>query len=75
MSFHRQVTKREHESSLMQLKEDVRTYESLRCKHDVQLVQIAMEAGLLISAYQWSSMLYGNSRKKLHMQSLLDKVG
>ena len=36
-----QVTKREGDSSLMQLKEEFRTYETLRREHDAQIVQIA----------------------------------
>lgn len=43
------VTKREEDSSLMQLKEDLRNYESLRREHDAQVVTIAIEAGKLYS--------------------------
>lgn len=68
------VTKREEESSLMQLKEEYRTYETLRREHDSQIVQIAMEAGLRIAPDQWSSLLYGDSTHKSHMQSIIDKV-
>ncbi|XP_048587174.1 roquin-1 isoform X2 [Nematostella vectensis] len=68
------VTKRDDESSLMQLKEQFRTYESLRKEHDAQIVQIAMEAGLRISPDQWSSLLYGDLEKKSHMQSIIDKL-
>ena len=46
------VTKREGDSSLMQLKEEFRTYESLRREHDSQIVQIATEAGLRIAPDQ-----------------------
>ncbi|KAK7488109.1 hypothetical protein BaRGS_00020700 [Batillaria attramentaria] len=67
------VTKREEESSLMQLKEEFRTYEALRLEHDAQIVQIAMEAGLRISPEQWSSLLYGDTTHKSHMQSIIDK--
>ena len=70
-----QVTKRDQESSLMQLKEDFRSYETLRREHDTQIVQIAMEAGLRIAPDQWSSLLYGDSTHKSHMQSIIDKVG
>ena len=69
-----QVTKREEESSLMQLKEEFRTYEALRREHDSQIVQIATEAGLRISPEQWSSLLYGDTAHKSHMQSIIDKV-
>ena len=48
------VTKREGDSSLMQLKEEFRTYESLRREHDSQIVQIATEAGLRIAPDQVS---------------------
>lgn len=68
------VTKREEESSLMQLKEEFRLYEALRREHDAQIVQIAMEAGLRISPEQWSSLLYGDNTHKSHMQSIIDKV-
>ncbi|XP_046365919.2 roquin-1-like isoform X1 [Haliotis rufescens] len=68
------VTKREEESSLMQLKEEFRTYEALRREHDSQIVQIAMEAGLRISPEQWSSLLYGDTGHKSHMQSIIDKL-
>uniref|UniRef100_A0A1A8EEA3 RING-type E3 ubiquitin transferase n=1 Tax=Nothobranchius kadleci TaxID=1051664 RepID=A0A1A8EEA3_NOTKA len=47
------VTKRDEDSSLMQLKEEFRTYEALRREHDAQTVHIAMEAGLRISPEQW----------------------
>ena len=69
-----QVTKRDEESSLMQLKEEFRTYEALRREHDAQIVQIATEAGLRISPEQWSSLLYGDTAHKSHMQSIIDKV-
>ncbi|CAG5119638.1 unnamed protein product [Candidula unifasciata] len=67
------VLKREEESSLMQLKEEFRQYESLRREHDSQIVQIALEAGLRISPEQWSSLLYGDPAHKSHMQSIIDK--
>lgn len=69
-----QVTKRDEDSSLMQLKEEFRTYEALRREHDAQIVHIAMEAGLRISPEQWSSLLYGDLVHKSHMQSIIDKV-
>nr|XP_054769742.1 roquin-2-like isoform X1 [Lytechinus pictus] len=68
------VTKREEESSLMQLKEEFRNYDSLRREHDTQIVQIAIEAGLRISPEQWSSLLYGDLNHKSHMQSIIDKL-
>ena len=68
------MTKRDQESSLMQLKEEYRSYETLRREHDTQIVQIAMEAGLRIAPDQWSSLLYGDSTHKSHMQSIIDKV-
>lgn len=68
------VTKRDEDSSLMQLKEEFRTYEALRREHDAQIVHIAMEAGLRISPEQWSSLLYGDLVHKSHMQSIIDKV-
>ncbi len=37
------MTKRDGDSSLMQLKEEFRTYENLRREHDTQIVQIATE--------------------------------
>jgi len=68
------VTKRDEESSLMQLKEEFRSYEALRREHDSQIVQIATEAGLRISPEQWSSLLYGDTGHKSHMQSIIDKL-
>lgn len=68
------VTKRDEDSSLMQLKEEFRTYEALRREHDSQIVQIAMEGGLRIAPDQWSSLLYGDQSHKSHMQSIIDKV-
>ncbi|XP_011865091.1 PREDICTED: uncharacterized protein LOC105560525 [Vollenhovia emeryi] len=68
------VSKREGDSSLMQLKEEFRTYEALRREHDAQIVQIATEAGLRIAPDQWSSLLYGDSTRKSHMQSIIDKL-
>ena len=58
----------------MQLKDEFRTYEALRREHDSQIVQIATEAGLRISPEQWSSLLYGDTAHKSHMQSIIDKV-
>lgn len=58
----------------MQLKDEFRTYEMLRREHDAQIVQIATEAGLRISPEQWSSLLYGDTSRKSHMQSIIDKV-
>uniref|UniRef100_A0A914NTT8 RING-type E3 ubiquitin transferase n=1 Tax=Meloidogyne incognita TaxID=6306 RepID=A0A914NTT8_MELIC len=46
----------------------------LRAEHDAQIVQIAMEAGLRISPDQWSSLLYGDSRHRAHMQSICDRL-
>ncbi|XP_061788108.1 roquin-2 isoform X2 [Nerophis lumbriciformis] len=68
------VTKRDEDSSLMQLKEEFRAYEALRREHDAQIVHIAMEAGLRISPEQWSSLLYGDLVHKSHMQSIIDKL-
>ncbi|XP_037933035.1 GATA zinc finger domain-containing protein 14 [Teleopsis dalmanni] len=68
------VSKREADSSLMQLKEEFRTYETLRREHDAQIVQIATEAGLRIAPEQWSSLLYGDTMHKSHMQSIIDKL-
>ncbi|VVC27713.1 Zinc finger, RING-type,Zinc finger, RING/FYVE/PHD-type,Zinc finger, CCCH-type,Zinc finger [Cinara cedri] len=68
------VSKREGDSSLMQLKEEFRTYESLRREHDAQIVEIATEAGLRIAPDQWSALLYGDSAHKSHMQSIMDKL-
>lgn len=69
-----QVSKRESDSSLMQLKEEFRTYEALRREHDAQIVQIATEAGLRIAPDQWSALLYGDTAHKSHMQSIIDKL-
>ncbi|XP_052873703.1 hornerin-like [Anopheles cruzii] len=68
------VSKREGDSSLMQLKEEFRTYDALRREHDAQIVQIATEAGLRIAPDQWSSLLYGDTAHKSHMQSINDKL-
>ncbi|XP_028173283.1 roquin-1-like, partial [Ostrinia furnacalis] len=68
------VSKRECDSSLMQLKEEFRSYESLRREHDAQIVQIATEAGLRIAPDQWSALLYGDTAHKSHMQSIIDKL-
>ncbi|CAB3377873.1 Hypothetical predicted protein [Cloeon dipterum] len=68
------VSKREGDSSLMQLKEEFRNYDALRREHDAQIVQIATEAGLRIAPDQWSSLLYGDAAHKSHMQSIMDKL-
>uniref|UniRef100_A0A7E4VIX6 RING-type E3 ubiquitin transferase n=1 Tax=Panagrellus redivivus TaxID=6233 RepID=A0A7E4VIX6_PANRE len=68
------VIKRDGESSLMQLKEEFREYESLRREHDSQIVQIALEAGLRISPDQWSALLYGDPHHRSHMQSIVDRL-
>lgn len=70
--FH--VMKRDEESSLMQLKEEFRNYESLRCHHDAQIVEISLEFGLRILPEQWSCLLYGDASHKPHMQSIVDKL-
>ncbi|CAI4224728.1 unnamed protein product [Auanema sp. JU1783] len=70
--FH--VIKRDGESSLMQLKDEFRSYEALRKEHDTQIVQMAIEAGLRISPDQWSSLLYGDFQHRSHMQSIIDKL-
>ena len=57
------VTKRDGDSSLMQLKDEFRTYETLRREHDTQIVQIATEAGLRIAPDQWSSLLYAGENQ------------
>ncbi|GIY52582.1 roquin-1 [Caerostris extrusa] len=67
------VSKRDGDSSLMQLKEEF-VYETLRREHDAQIVQIATEAGLRIAPEQWSSLLYGDTAHKSHMQSIIDKL-
>lgn len=67
------VTKRDGNSSLMQLKEEFRSYKNLRKEHDAQIVQIATEAGLRIAPDQWSALLYGDPNHKSDMQSLIDK--
>ena len=41
------VTKRDGDSSLMQLREELRNYESLRKEHDTQIVQIAIEGTII----------------------------
>ncbi len=43
-------------------------------EHDAQIVQIATEAGLRIAPDQWSSLLYGDTAHKSHMQSIIDKL-
>ena len=58
----------------MQLKEEFRSYDALRREHDAQIVSIALESKLKISAEQWSSLLYGDSEHKSHMQSILDRL-
>ena len=63
------------EKTPQQLKEEFRTYDSLRKEHDTQIVQIATEAGLRIGPDQWSSLLYGDYfSHKSHMQSIIDKL-
>ena len=68
------LTKRDGDSSLMQLKEEYCSYEALRREHDTQIVSIALESGLKISPDQWSSLLYGDTLHKSHMQSIIDKL-
>ncbi|XP_012542094.1 roquin-2 isoform X2 [Monomorium pharaonis] len=68
------VSKREGDSSLMQLKEEFRSYDALRREHDAQIVQIATEAGLRIAPDQWSALLYGDTTHKSQMQSIIDKL-
>ncbi|MCP9258147.1 Roquin [Dirofilaria immitis] len=67
------VLKRKGESSLMQLKTQLRNYDALRREHDAQIVQVAFEQGLRISPDQWSALLYGDQRHRSHMQSIIDK--
>ncbi|RWS17118.1 hypothetical protein B4U79_15782 [Dinothrombium tinctorium] len=68
------LTKREGDSSLMQLKDEYCSYEALRREHDTQIISIALEAGLRISPDQCSSLLYGDTAHKSHMQSIIDKL-
>ncbi|EGT34666.1 CBN-RLE-1 protein [Caenorhabditis brenneri] len=68
------VLKRDGESSLMQLKEEFRTYDALRREHDSQIVQIAFESGLRIGPDQWSALLYADQAHRSHMQSIIDKL-
>uniref|UniRef100_A0A1I7TM34 RING-type E3 ubiquitin transferase n=1 Tax=Caenorhabditis tropicalis TaxID=1561998 RepID=A0A1I7TM34_9PELO len=68
------VLKRDGESSLMQLKEEFRTYDALRREHDSQIVQIAFESGLRIGPDQWSALLYADQSHRSHMQSIIDKL-
>lgn len=68
------VMKRDEESSLMQLKEEFRNYDSLRRQHDTQIVEMSMEVGLRIGPEQWSCLLYGDSNHKSHMQSIIDRL-
>lgn len=68
------MIKQDGESSLMQLKEEFRNYDSLRYEHDLQIAQIATEAGLRISADHWSSLLYGDLMHRAHMQSIVDRI-
>jgi hypothetical protein len=58
----------------MQLKEPFREFSALRTEHDTQIVQIAMETGLRISADQWSLLLYGDSRHRAYMQTICDRL-
>ncbi|XP_055336942.1 roquin-1-like [Paramacrobiotus metropolitanus] len=68
------VSKRDGDSSLMELKEEFRVYDALRKEHDAQIIQIAQEAGLRIAPEQWSALLYGDHLHKSHMQSIIDKL-
>ena len=68
------VTRRQGQSSLMKLKEEVRDYVSLRREHDAQIIQMAAEVGLRIGPEQWSNLLYGNIEHKAQMQSIMDKL-
>ena len=74
MQYCLQVLKRDGESSLMQLKEEYRDYARLRREHDTQIVQIALEAGLHISADAFSFLLYGDSSHRECMEGILDAV-
>jgi hypothetical protein len=58
----------------MQLKEEFRKLDQLRAEHDAQIVQIAMEAGLRISADQWSSLLYGDRDHRQYMQTICARL-
>jgi len=65
------VTKRPGASSLMTLKPEFRNYDSLRREHDAQIVRIALESGIRFTPEQWSSILYGDTSHKPHMQSII----
>lgn len=68
------LIKRSKDSALMRLKEEFRSYPALRREHDRQIVEVAMESGIRISPDQWSSILYGDSLHRSHMQSIVAKV-
>ena len=67
------VTKREGDSSLMQLKEEFRTYESLRREHDSQIVQIATEAGLRIAPDQVREEAASHSSRCIARNEIVSK--
>ncbi|KAI3409936.1 RING [Globodera pallida] len=68
------VIKQEGQSSLMQLKEQFRSFETLRFEHDSQIVQIAIDAGLSVSPEYWASLLYADHRKRTHMLTVCDRI-
>ncbi|KPM06726.1 hypothetical protein QR98_0052040 [Sarcoptes scabiei] len=68
------LIKRKNDSCLMQLKKEFENYEDLRRKHDKEIIEIAIEDGIRLSPGQWSSLLYGDTKHKSQMQSILDKV-
>ena len=68
------LEKRENDSSLMELRPECATYEALRLHHDMQIVQIALDAGIQMSADLWSQKLYGDASHKAYMQTIIDKL-
>uniref|UniRef100_A0A914HAJ1 Protein-lysine N-methyltransferase n=1 Tax=Globodera rostochiensis TaxID=31243 RepID=A0A914HAJ1_GLORO len=67
------VIKQEGQSSLMQLKEEFRSFETLRFEHDSQIVQIAIDAGLRTHMQTVCDRINSKSLQTDALRKLIDK--
>lgn len=68
------LEKRDQQSSLMEIKKEYSKYSSLRRQHDMQIISIALEAGIRMTPEQWSKKLFGDETHRADMQSIIDSL-
>jgi hypothetical protein len=68
------LEKRDQQSSLMEIKREYSKYAALRRQHDMQIISIALEAGIRMTPEQWSKKLFGDETHRADMQSIIDSL-